>query len=67
MISNQEDKIISEYLESIGPWRDFVVLEVVLLLFIYKLYLSDPIGCAGLILNKLHALLFESICNTGTQ
>ncbi len=23
MTSNQEDKIISEFLESIGPWRDF--------------------------------------------
>ncbi len=22
MISNQEDKIISEFLDSIGPWRD---------------------------------------------
>jgi hypothetical protein len=24
MTSNQEDKIISEFLESIGPWRDIV-------------------------------------------
>jgi hypothetical protein len=42
MTSNQEDKIISEFLESIGPWRDFVVIGGGFALFIYKLYLSDP-------------------------
>ena len=42
MTSNQEDKIISEFLESIGPWRDFVVIGGDFALFIYKLYLSDP-------------------------
>lgn len=42
MISNQEDKIISEFLESIGPWRDFVVIGGGFALFIYKFYLSDP-------------------------
>lgn len=42
MIANQEDKIISEFLESIGPWRDFVVIGGGFALFIYKLYLSDP-------------------------
>lgn len=42
MTSNQEDKIISEFLESIGPWRDFVVVGGGFALFIYKLYLSDP-------------------------
>lgn len=42
MISNQEDKIISEFLESIGPWRDLVVIGGGFALFIYKLYLSDP-------------------------
>ena len=42
MISNQEDKIISEFLESIGPWRDFVIIGGGFALFIYKLYLSDP-------------------------
>jgi len=42
MIPNQEDKIISEFLESIGPWRDFVVIGGGFALFIYKLYLSDP-------------------------
>jgi hypothetical protein len=42
MTSNQEDKIISEFLESVGPWRDFVVIGGGFALFIYKLYLSDP-------------------------
>jgi Nucleotidyltransferase len=42
MTSNQEDKIISEFLESIGPWREFVVIGGGFALFIYKLYLSDP-------------------------
>lgn len=42
MKSNQEDKIISEFLESIGPWRDFVVIGGGFALFIYKFYLSDP-------------------------
>lgn len=42
MTYNQEDKIISEFLESIGPWRDFVVIGGGFALFIYKLYLSDP-------------------------
>lgn len=42
MRSIQEDKIISEFLESIGPWRDFVVIGGGFALFIYKLYLSDP-------------------------
>lgn len=42
MTSNQEDKIISEFLESIGPWRDFIVIGGGFALFIYKLYISDP-------------------------
>lgn len=42
MTFNQEDKIISEFLESIGPWRDFIVIGGGFALFIYKLYLSDP-------------------------
>lgn len=42
MTSHQEDKIISEFLESIGPWRDFVVIGGGFALFIYKLYLADP-------------------------
>lgn len=36
MTSNQEDKIISEFLESIGPWRAFVVIGGGFALFIYK-------------------------------
>lgn len=38
----QEDKIISEFLKSLGPWRDFVVVGGGFALFIYKLYLADP-------------------------
>ena len=41
-ISNQEDTIISEFLESIGPWRELVVIGGGFALFIYKLYLADP-------------------------
>lgn len=39
---SQEDKIISEYLLSIGPWRQFVVIVGGFAPFIYKLYLADP-------------------------
>lgn len=39
---SQEDKIISEFLISIGPWRKFVVIGGGFALFIYKLYLADP-------------------------
>jgi hypothetical protein len=38
----QEDKIISDCLKSLGPWRDFVVIGGGFALFIYKLYLADP-------------------------
>ena len=38
----QEDKIILEFLKSLGPWRDFVVIGGGFALFIYKLYLADP-------------------------
>ncbi len=50
MKQNQEDKIISEFLSSIGPWSEFVVIGGGFALFIYKLYLADqklensPIG-----------------------
>jgi hypothetical protein len=50
MKQSQEDKIISEFLNSIGPWRDFIVIGGGFALFIYKLYLTDlklensPIG-----------------------
>lgn len=37
----QEEKIISEFLKSVGPWRDFIVIGGGFALFIYKLYLSD--------------------------
>lgn len=42
MKKNQEDKIISEFLKSLGPWREFVVVGGGFALFIYKLYLADP-------------------------
>lgn len=42
MKSSQEDKIISEFLNSIGPWREFIVIGGGFSLFIYKLYLTDP-------------------------
>lgn len=38
----QEDRIIAEFLKSLGPWRDFVVIGGGFALFIYKLYLADP-------------------------
>lgn len=37
----QEDKVISEFLSSIGPWRNYVVIGGGYALFIYKLYLAD--------------------------
>jgi len=37
---SQEDKIISEFLKSLGPWRDFVVIGGGFALFIYKLFLK---------------------------
>jgi len=37
-----EDKIISEFLKSLGPWRDFIIIGGGFALFIYKLYLADP-------------------------
>lgn len=42
MKQNQEDKIISEFLKSLGPWREFVVIGGGFALFIYKLYFADP-------------------------
>ncbi len=41
MKQNQEDKIISGFLNSIGPWREFIVIGGGFALFIYKLYLAD--------------------------
>lgn len=38
----QEDKIISEFLKSLGPWRKFIIIGGGFALFIYKLYLADP-------------------------
>ncbi len=50
MKQSQEDTIISEFLNSIGPWSGLVVIGGGFALFIYKLYLADqtlgnfPIG-----------------------
>jgi hypothetical protein len=41
-IQHQEDEVISQFLNSIGIWRDFVVIGGGFALFIYKLYLADP-------------------------
>lgn len=38
----QEENIISDFLKSLGPWREFVVIGGGFALFIYKLYLADP-------------------------
>lgn len=38
----QEDKIISEFLNSIGPWREHIIIGGGYALMIYKLYLADP-------------------------
>lgn len=46
----KEDKIISTFLKSLGPWREFTIVGGGYALFIYKLYLADqklenfPIG-----------------------
>lgn len=37
----QEDNIISDFLDSIGPWRDYVIIGGSFSLFIYKLYLAN--------------------------
>ncbi|MDP1835645.1 MAG: hypothetical protein Q8K75_06905 [Chlamydiales bacterium] len=39
---DQEDRIISAFLHSIGPWREYVVIGGGYALLIYKLYLADP-------------------------
>jgi len=65
-----EDKIISEFLQSIGSWSDYVVITGGYALFIYKLYLADkklenpPIGTRdidSLISRKIHEISKKSI------
>jgi hypothetical protein len=36
-----EDKVISDFLKSLGPWRNHVIIGGGYALFIYKLYLTD--------------------------
>lgn len=42
MKNKQEEKIISQFLNSIGSWSNHVIIGGGFALFIYKLYLSDP-------------------------
>lgn len=42
MRQSQEDTILSTFLNSLGPWHDFVVIGGGFAPFIYKLYLADP-------------------------
>lgn len=42
MKQSQEDKITSEFLKSMGLWREFVIIGGDFALFIYKFYLADP-------------------------
>jgi hypothetical protein len=37
----QEDAVISDFLRSIGPWRDHIVIGGGYALIVYKLYLAD--------------------------
>jgi len=38
----KEDLIISEFLQSIGPWKNYIVIGGGYALLIYKLYMTDP-------------------------
>ncbi|MBA2728005.1 MAG: hypothetical protein H0U49_07520 [Parachlamydiaceae bacterium] len=38
--SRQEDLVIHEFLKSIGPWSDYIVIGGGYALIIYKLYLA---------------------------
>jgi hypothetical protein len=42
MKPHQEEIIITEYLNSIGPWSEYIVIGGGFALFIYKFYLADP-------------------------
>lgn len=41
MTLENEDKVISNFLKSIGPWRNYVIIGGGYALIIYKLYLAD--------------------------
>ncbi|CDZ81913.1 hypothetical protein BN1013_02449 [Candidatus Rubidus massiliensis] len=41
MDSKQEDLVISEFLQSMGPWKEVIVIGGGYALIIYKLYLAD--------------------------
>jgi hypothetical protein len=49
----KEEKVISEFLRALGPWREFVIIGGGYALFVYKLYLADknlnpPIGTSDI-------------------
>jgi hypothetical protein len=67
-----EEKIISDFLSSIGPWSNYVVIGGGFALFIYKLYLADqklensPVGTRdidSLIPRKIPEISKKSIAN----
>jgi hypothetical protein len=37
----KEDRVISEFLQSMGPWKEVIVIGGGYALTIYKLYLAD--------------------------
>lgn len=41
MIPEKEDAVISQFLQSMGPWKDIIVIGGGYALIIYKLYLAD--------------------------
>lgn len=38
----KEDEIISDFLKSLGPWREYVTIGGGYALIVYKLYLANP-------------------------
>lgn len=77
MKQTQEDKIISEFFKSLGPWREFVVVGGGFALFIYKLYLADPklenlpVGTRDIdslipIIKDAQGSLWNLVCNHAT-
>ena len=41
MLLEKEDQMISDFLRSLGPWGEHIVIVSGFALIIYKLYLSD--------------------------
>ncbi len=54
----KEDRIISEFLKSLGPWNKYVSVGGGYALFIYKLYLSDQnLGSPPIATNDIDSLI----------